>query len=184
MKRTLAMAVAAISLAAALPIVASADKGQGGDARPKMERGMHKAHFGPFDADKDGVVTKAEAKSFGEDRFGKIDADGDGKVTAAEMEADMMARLKERVAERMKRADTDGDGVISADEAAAMQQRMFARMDRNDDGVLSSADRRDRMKRHHMHHRRHGEGMHDGMRHGMRGGPDAPANAPDDATKQ
>lgn len=176
MKRTLVMAVAAISVAAALPLIASADKGPAYDARPKMERGMNKAHFGPFDADKDGVVTRAEAKSFGEDRFAKIDADGDGKVTAAEMEADMMARIKERVAERMKRADTDGDGVISADEAATMQQRMFARMDRNDDGVLSSADRRGHMKRHHMRHHRHG----DGPRDGMRGGPDAP----EDTSKQ
>lgn len=49
-----------------------------------------------------------------------------------------------------QRADTDGDGAISRDEYRAWQDAVFAKRDRNSDGLLDEADRaEDTTKRRH-----------------------------------
>jgi Ca2+-binding EF-hand superfamily protein len=42
----------------------------------------------------------------------------------------------------MMSADADGDGKVSRDELIASRDQMFAKLDRNSDGVLDEADRR------------------------------------------
>lgn len=41
----------------------------------------------------------------------------------------------------LSRADANGDGVIERSELVAMRETMFARLDRDDDGAITSQDR-------------------------------------------
>ncbi|MBD3677623.1 MAG: EF-hand domain-containing protein [Rhodobacteraceae bacterium] len=103
--------------------------------------------FAAFDADGDGLITRAEAEARAEtlagDRIAEVDADGNGEITAAEIEASILAKAADRaaeMAERMiERRDRNRDGVLSGEELAAGDRldRMFSRLDRDDDGAIS-----------------------------------------------
>lgn len=77
-----------------------------------------------LDADKDGKITKAEAKPLADrapngaamvDRiWGRLDANRDGIITRAEIDAGSKRRFE--------LADTDKDGALSKDELQAMRQ--------------------------------------------------------------
>jgi hypothetical protein len=90
-----------------------------------------KAQFANFDADGDGVVTKAEVSAAMEKRIGnppppqmvdmlfaRMDTNGDGKVTAAEADAAAMARFDAW--------DTDHNGTLTPEERRAGMQAMRA----------------------------------------------------------
>jgi len=69
--------------------------------------------------------------------FDKADRNGDGFVTVEE--------VKQGLGEKLRQADTDSDGKLSPEEAKAafprMNDRLFQRLDRNQDGFLSKEDR-------------------------------------------
>lgn len=97
-----------------------------------------------MDADMNGLISGEEWAAGGTDRISGADADGDGSVTLKEMEdfalARVQERIEERVARRFERMDTDGDGAISAEEMAAQTEERFAHMDRDGDGQLTIHD--------------------------------------------
>ena len=119
-----------------------------------------------MDADGNGIVEKSEFTAMFDKRFAEIDTNNDGislDEYKAKSDADRAARdarrderraeksesRAERDAERLQKRfdglDVDNDGSVSADEYKAAGERMFDRMDRNDDGILN--DRRDRSDR-------------------------------------
>jgi len=135
------LAVAGVVIAtSALAQLAPGDH-SGGDRGVKM--------FERFDADGDGVISKAEAENARASHFAKLDGDGDGAITEAEMIASIQSRVAERAAKKFDRIDANGDGRISQAEFAAKSERRFAQVDANGDGMISRAEARDGMRRHH-----------------------------------
>ena len=84
-----------------------------------------------------GDVTFEEFAAAMKSRIGDADADSDGKMTVAEIAAEIERMRAERMARRMiERFDTDGDGMLTLVEIEARQKKMFALLDRNDDGKI------------------------------------------------
>jgi Ca2+-binding EF-hand superfamily protein len=114
-----------------------------GDGHGKHEGRGHggpgKHLFAQMDANKDGKVTRDEARSAGERLFQKIDLDKDGSVTEAEAQTGMQALGKERAQERFTAKDTNHDGKLSADESKMPAER-FTRIDTNKDGFLTQEE--------------------------------------------
>lgn len=116
--------------------------------------------MGP-DANKDGVVTRAEATAQADARFARMDADRNGTVTPDERRAARQAMSAQRDAR-----------VVTAAEFQQRAQARFARLDANRDGQLTGEERR-------AGHR--GRMGHHGMRGPGRGGPgmERPSTAKD-----
>ena len=108
-----------------------------------------------LDVNNDQAIDENEFMVLGAERFETADLNGDGAVTAEEaeqaaytaMEARMRERIAKRVARRMEQLDTDGDGRISREESEAGSKERFAKLDRNNDGVLTREDRKRRKHR-------------------------------------
>ena len=98
--------------------------------------------FDRVDADKDGRISAAEARAFGDQRFQKMDVDGSGTVTLAEMEAAVRKRQSQRLAKRFENLDVNGDGVVVRAEFDEIGAKRFARMDRNSDGAVTRDEAR------------------------------------------
>lgn len=107
-------------------------------ASDRSERGERNGfRFERADADSSGDVTFEEFAAAMNSRIGNADADGDGKMTVAEIASEIERMRAERMARRIvERFDSDGDGMLTAAEIEARQKKMFARMDRNDDGKI------------------------------------------------
>ena len=107
--------------------------------------------LGRLDADDSGDISVEE---FGESRLGWVteaDEDGDGVIAMEELTAAIEQRRQERREARLlARFDIDGDGEITVAELERHQEKRFALMDRNDDGVLSAEElnRRGGMRGH------------------------------------
>ena len=139
MKRTLTLA--GITLLA-LPAAAYAqDRHHRGDREHRMENLM-----ATYDLNEDGQVTQEEVDGLRADRLAAFDADGNGSLSLSEYEALWLDAYRERMVDNFQRHDDDGDGMVTVQEFSEDQSGMVAKMDRNDDGVLSSEDRRDKRK--------------------------------------
>ncbi|WP_431470489.1 EF-hand domain-containing protein [Sphingosinithalassobacter sp. LHW66-3] len=99
------------------------------------------------DADRNGVVTRAELLAQVEQRFAQRDANSDGQLTEGESFHNRRGgRLRERI---LSRIDADGNGAITLAEQKAQAERRFARLDANGDGAIDPAEReaaRERMR--------------------------------------
>jgi hypothetical protein len=171
MRKIIIAAALGATLLATGGAVASQQTAQ--DAPPMRDPLLH------ADADKDGVVTRAEMLADVGARFARIDTDHDGKITPAEREAAFQA-MRAHMAERRggpggpgmgrgRHADANGDGVVTLDEQRAQAEKRFAFVDRNGDGKIDQAER-DQMREMMMSMR--GPGGH-------HRGPPPPADAPD-----
>ena len=154
--RIIAAALAATALAAggaALAQNATATATQDAPSPPGREGGL----FRHADADKDGIVTRPELLASVDARFAKGDANKDGKITAEERQAAHKAMREARGGEGGKgwgrrgmrggrgmgpgpRADANKDGVLTLDEARAPALKLFAYVDRNNDGRIDKAE--------------------------------------------
>lgn len=103
------------------------------------------------DANSDGVLTRAEFDAGRDANFARLDGNSDGALTREEMRAGW--REHGRRGHRgggmhsLARADANGDGNITRDEFLARPIEHFDRLDANDDGVLSEAERPQRGER-------------------------------------
>ena len=77
-------------------------------------------YFDRFDADGDGVITKAEVEAAAVARFTESDSNGDGSLSAEEMiaaaESRHANRHSDRIAKRIEKHDANGDGLLSLEE--------------------------------------------------------------------
>ena len=128
--------------------------------RQVMRENRKDRRFERLDINGDGLLSRDEMDARGEKRKGKkearrekamlkFDTNLDGKLSDAErtvMKAERKAKRaakKERRKDRPK-VDANGDGMISMEEHMAVSERLFARMDANDDGVLTKGEGRKR----------------------------------------
>lgn len=130
----------ALAISAALPGVALAATGEGNGHQGMKDR------FDRLDMDGNGRVDQEEFKAGGKFMFARMDVDGDGVITMAELEDRERA---ERIAKRFERMDADSDGTVTTDEFAQAGEKLFQRLDENEDGYLSKGE---------LEKRRHGGG--------------------------
>jgi Ca2+-binding EF-hand superfamily protein len=171
MKRNLTIALAFLALSGAVAATAYAREGGGRHHGGGERAGGMMPSLDQADADNNGEITLDEFTKVATERFTSADTDKNGQLTVAEVSAEIQKMRTERMATRLiKRLDGNGDGVLTAEEAQSAQKKMFALLDKNDDGKIVQAERPRHMGR---------KGMKDAM--GGQEGADAPA-APAPAT--
>jgi hypothetical protein len=142
MKSSTKIAIAFLTLAGFAGAAYAADEPGRHDPRAGMR-------FDRLDADQSGDVTFEEFSAAMKSRIGEADKDGDGKMTVGEIASEIERLRAERMAKRIvERFDTDGDGMLTATEIESRQKKMFALLDRNDDGKVE----KDEMPRGKLHH--------------------------------
>jgi Ca2+-binding EF-hand superfamily protein len=104
------------------------------------------------DANSDGAVTRAEFDASRDARFTQQDANNDGQLTREEMREGWGERRRGRGhrgggMHHLARADANEDGNITREEFLARPTQMFDRMDADNDGVISAAERPQRRER-------------------------------------
>jgi Ca2+-binding EF-hand superfamily protein len=145
MKKSTKIALAFLTLAGTAGAVTVADAQEGRRQGP-TGGGMR---FEQSDTNNSGDVSFEEfAAAMRRLDFPRTDADRDGRLTVGEV-ADEIERMRaERMARRLiERFDANGDGVLTQAEIESRQRKMFALLDRNDDGKIV---------RDEMRHRQHG----------------------------
>lgn len=86
-----------------------------------------------MDLNKDGAVSKDEARAARLAQFAKLDANKDGAIDASERPTDREAR-------RFTAADADGDGKVTQAEWLNAPYPLFDRFDANHDGVIDAQE--------------------------------------------
>ena len=131
MKKSTKIALTFLALAGAAGSAAfAADR----DGRRDGRQGMR---FERTDADSSGDISFEEFAAAMKNRVGNADADKDGKMTVGEIASEIERMRAERMARRIvERFDADGDGALTTAEIESRQKKMFALMDRNDDGKI------------------------------------------------
>ena len=109
-----------------------------------------------YDANKDGVVDKAEWNAGQEARFRQLDTNRDGRLSQEELFARTPAignsvlpsdRQAQRQSSYFQRMDSDRDGFVSREEFMAQADRNFARCDVNRDGKTDTSECRQALQR-------------------------------------
>jgi hypothetical protein len=118
-----------------------------------------------FDTNKDGTISRQEIATVSTDRIRAFDTNADGKLSLAEFTALWTDTMKLQIVRAFQERDPDGDAIVTLEEYSAPFDRMLARFDRNNDGMIDPRELGGR-----------------GGDHGPRPGPDAPANPPPAAT--
>lgn len=131
----------ATGLVLAAASVASADRGS--NHGPGGGGGQMMRMFKQLDLNGDGQITRAEVTEFRDQRFSDSDTDGDGTLALEEFEQLWLEMVRERMVDRFQSLDADGDGRITAAEFDRPIERMFSRMDDDDDGTVSRSEIRE-----------------------------------------
>lgn len=110
------------------------------------------------DTNSDGVLTRQEFDAGRAADFARLDADRNGQLTREEMRAGRGERGEHRRGRHgghrgegmhhLANADANNDGNITREEFLARPNEMFQRLDANNDGVISTAERPQRGERH------------------------------------
>lgn len=117
-------------------------RGHKGARRAGGERAMMRTMFRDADTDNDNALTQGEIDTYIASTLEVTDADGDGRVTLDEFQVTFEDMTRNRMVDAFQRLDEDGSGTITAEELNDRFGNVVARMDRNEDGVVSHADRR------------------------------------------
>jgi Ca2+-binding EF-hand superfamily protein len=122
--------------------------------RMAARRGAHGGQAGHrltrmFDLDHDGKVTKAEFLDSVKKRFAQFDLNNDGRLTDDDLPPMMRGRniltkasagtVGHRLA-WLRDVDVDAQGAITQEAVLASAEKRFATFDRNNDGVIDTAD--------------------------------------------
>ena len=154
----------------------------GGDTEPLGGPGLGRRGRGPLamlrdaDANRDGVVTLDEMLAAAERHFALWDRNRDGVVDRADAEALREETVDYRV-RRFLHSHGAKDGRITREQFAAKAAERFARMDLDNDGVITRAERPGWWGGHHGRGGHEGRGRWWGGEDGRGGpGPGGPAN--------
>ena len=142
--KKLTIAVALTIFVATVPAAMAAKRTSTSNAWSASQRAEFEATFARFDRNGDGRITRDEFPldvTF----FDRLDLNRNGVLTRSEIERAIPNRAA--LEQQVGAYDRNGDGVITRDEFPG-DAATFARLDRNRDGVLSSADRGKHVKKH------------------------------------
>ncbi len=150
----------ATTIAAAALLSACATGGGTAATTPALPAGGHgqTPFMGSYDANRDGVVKRAEFDAIRLQRFRAADTNGDGVVSEAEYVAEYEGRLKRQYFDQGKQPDKAyennikqahvrfaivnraRDGKFTLQEDQAIADKTFKGMDTNGDGKVSKED--------------------------------------------
>lgn len=112
-------------------------------AQPGHEAGRQARSFEHVDANADGKVSADELGTLARSRLTKLDLNRDGKISreeATQVQAQRRAQRQDKRAERLRAKDADHNGSWSRSELQRMPDAVFAKLDKNADGVLTQAE--------------------------------------------
>jgi Ca2+-binding EF-hand superfamily protein len=108
--------------------------------------GFGRARFcSDADLSRDGKVTRSEFDTIVAKEFARA-LGGGATLTLAQFSAEQATRFRNINAGVFKRLDSDGDGKLSLAEFAAPSERMFDRLDKNHDGVITPDEMKPRSR--------------------------------------
>ncbi len=176
MTHKLILGVTALCLGATISVTAfagphhkKADTDQNGEVSRAEFNTQHNQRFQAVDTNADGRLSKEERTAHKQTmraqratmRFDKLDANSDNFISRTEFAAvranpkpkmrkmkKHMKRKHARLHKNAKPADTNQDGFIDRAEFDVRANDTFTKMDANNDGVLSQADRPLRKNKH------------------------------------
>jgi Ca2+-binding EF-hand superfamily protein len=95
------------------------------------------------DANRDGIITKAELIAFRASNFVRLDRDGNGMLTRSDIPA-FMARVNSGLDfnSLMQQFDANRDKKVSREEFVRGPTVLFDAADANGDGILTTAERK------------------------------------------
>lgn len=96
-------------------------------------------HADEIDLDKDKIISREEIVGEASKAFAGYDTNNDGKLSESELNVRGGSRsaMGGFLKGHSKEIDRDGDGVLTRTEAVGNAERMFAKMDSNEDGKIS-----------------------------------------------
>ena len=108
---------------------------------------MMRERLNEADSDGDGKATKAEIKTKQEANLAKYDTNNDGQLSLEEYKPLWIERHNRRIVRSFQFLDANGNGQVSDAEYKRVIDWIVARMDRNEDGVISKDDLKRRHRR-------------------------------------
>ncbi|WP_421913818.1 hypothetical protein [Mesorhizobium sp.] len=144
MRKTTKLVFAFIALAGAIGTAAYADESSRQDGRDGMTMRLDKVM-----KDSNGAITFDQFSVAMDSRLKKLVADNGGKLTVEQLAAALEKARFERMAKRIvARYDTKGDGTLTADDITTHDKKVFAMLDRNNDGRIEKSELPGRVGRH------------------------------------
>jgi Ca2+-binding EF-hand superfamily protein len=136
MRKSTKLALAFAALAGAVGTTAYAENNASAKIRDDMMMRLDKTM-----RDSNGTITFDQFSDAMNARLKKMVADNGGKLTVAQL-ADALEKARyERMAKRIiERYDTRGDGTLTTDDITSRQKKVFAMLDRNNDGKIEKSE--------------------------------------------
>jgi len=136
MRKSTKLALAFAALAGAIGTTAYAENNASAKMRESMMARLDKAM-----SDSDGAITFDQFSDAMNARLKKLVAENGGKLTVAQL-ADALEKARfERMARRIiARYDTKGDGTLTTDDITGREKKVFAMLDKNNDGKIEKSE--------------------------------------------
>ncbi|RJT33491.1 hypothetical protein D3227_24990 [Mesorhizobium waimense] len=136
MRKSTKLALAFAALAGAVGTTAYAENNASAKMRDDMMMRLDKTM-----RDSNGTITFDQFSDAMNARLKKMVADNGGKLTVAQL-ADALEKARyERMAKRIiERYDTRGDGTLTTNDITSRQKKIFAVLDRNNDGKIDKSE--------------------------------------------
>ncbi|MEO5759029.1 MAG: hypothetical protein ABIQ51_19435 [Mesorhizobium sp.] len=136
MRKTTKLALAFVALAGAVGTAAYADNNRDGGMRGGAMMRINKAM-----KDSNGTITFDQFSDAMDSQLKKLIADNGGKLTVEQLAAALEKARFERMAKRIiARYDSKGEGTLTTDDITGREKKLFAMLDRNDDGKIDKGE--------------------------------------------